>query len=136
MYKFGIRLFKIRRDFPDRSCSPLFICLCCPRSFFLSRLKAPDYTHSVISAGSFSAFFFLIRLFIEKRTTLSFPPRHVSVCLQLARSISIAPGSLSFSRSTEKRLQMLENEDTTPAADDVDRKKTGGARRNGSGVAA
>lgn len=51
-----------------QTCFLSFICLCCPCSFFLFCLKAPDYTHSVISASSFSAFLFLIRLFIEKRT--------------------------------------------------------------------
>jgi len=81
------------------------------------------------------SFFFFIRLFIEKRTALSFSPRRISVCLQLARSVFVASGSLSFSRSAEKRFQMLENENATPAAD-VDRRKTGGARRNRSGVAA
>jgi len=127
--------FCIRSNFPDRSCSPLFIYLCCPCSAFLSCLKAPDYTHSVISVDSSSVFLFFIRLFIEKRTALSFSPRHISVCLQLARSVFVASGSLSFSRSAEKRFQMLENENTTPAAD-VDWRKTEGARRNRSGVAA
>ena len=63
---------------------------------------------------------------------MSFSPRRVSVCLQLAPGISVAPGNLSFSRSVEKRFQMLENEDATPAAN-VNRKETGGVRRNGSG---
>lgn len=80
-------------DFPGRSCSPR-----CPPSlsssssaFFLSsRPEAPDYTHSVISAGSLNLSFFL-RLFIEKRTASS-SARCISVFLQLDRSVSIAPG--------------------------------------------